>query len=445
MAYYNNDNVLTQKPLSVKELCERTSDTLSKLGTLLVAGEVSGLKVSTGGHYFFSLKDDENMFPCVVWKYSAKIMEGIKVGTQVLAEGDIRYAGKYGTMTFTIRSLSPTGAGKLIAEQEARKKRYQMLGWFNSDIKKPLPKYIRHIGVVTSPTGAVIHDLLDVLGRRAPNISVTIFPCPVQGTGSEAVIASRIRQADAYGGLDCIIVMRGGGSIEDLAPFSTDEVVQAIHQANTPIISAVGHENDISLSDLVADVSAGTPSIAGEMISQEHVRRRDTYQVLVSSLDTHMNMRLTMARSRFKGSAGIDGLLSVKVSQAKLRLANASHLEDRLRKGVDTTTYTLARLSDDIHTNIVRRMDSARARIQTTVHPAHILMEGRLQNARVRTAGAGQELDALNPLSILTRGYSMVTDGNGRVLTDPTMVKPGDKINITTGGGKIGAVVENIE
>ena len=445
MAYYNNDNAFTKKPLSVKELCERTSDILTDLGTLLVAGEVSGLSVSSSGHYFFSLKDDDNTFPCVVWKSCSEIMKGIDSGTQVLAEGDVRYSGKYGKMTFTIRKMSPTGAGKLLAEQQARKRRYQMLGWFNPDIKKPLPKYIRHIGVVTSPTGAVIHDLLDVLGRRAPNISVTIFPCPVQGTGSETVIASRIRQADAYGGLDCIIVMRGGGSIEDLAPFSTDEVVQAIHLASTPVISAVGHESDTSLSDLVADVSAGTPSIAGELVSKETVRRRDTYRSLADTLDTNMRMRLSEARTTLTGNAGIDGLLSVKVGQAKLRLANASHLEDRLRKGVDMTAYTLAHLSDDIHASIVRRMDSALTRIRATAHPARILMEGRLQNAVVHTAGAGQELDALNPLSILTRGYSMVTDGNGRVLTDPTMVKPGDKINITTGGGRIGAVVENIE
>lgn len=444
MENYYNCSSNKKKPISVKDLCDRTDEALTDLGTVLVAGEVSGLSRSPAGHCYFSMKEGDYMVPCTVWASRAHIMKGVESGTQIEAEGNVRYSGKYGKLSFSITDITPTGVGKLLAEQEARKKRYQLLGWFDAQYKKRLPDHIRHIGVVTSPTGAVIRDLLDVLDRRAPNISVTVFPCPVQGVGAETVIASRIRQADVYGGLDCLIVMRGGGSIEDLAPFSTDEVVKAIHEASIPVVSAVGHETDWSLSDYVADVRAGTPSIAGEMISAPAVKRRDTYRSVVTALDTNIRMKMAEARSKMIGVSRIDDILSVKIGQATLRLANASRLEDRLYKSVDMTTYTLARLGDDIQSGMTKRLESTAMRLETLWHPAKIILDGRILNAWARLGGAEQELDALNPYSILERGYSMVTDGNGNVLTDPAKIKVGERINITTGKGRIGAVVETL-
>ncbi|MBQ0071727.1 MAG: exodeoxyribonuclease VII large subunit, partial [Spirochaetales bacterium] len=205
---------------------------------IVIKGEISGFRPSSSGHAYFDLKDRDASIPCCIFKSSLHGMFKFQNGDLVTATGRISLWEKTGKLSFIITKMVRQGDGELQALIEKRKLYYQNLGWFDPAIKKPLPENITKVGVVTSATGAVIHDILDVTRRRAPSLDIILFPCAVQGQGAEITIASRIRQANNFDACDVLIVGRGGGSAEDLAPFSEDDVIIAIHESHIPVISA---------------------------------------------------------------------------------------------------------------------------------------------------------------------------------------------------------------
>lgn len=438
MGYKQGDN-----PITVNELCNMTSKAVEALGTICVIGEISEQNRSSNGHNYFQLKGDGCRVYATVWANNAWIMKGITDGMEVMAKGTMNFSGKFNKLSLYVEEIKPVGAGKLALEQEIRKNKYLNMGWFDQSLKKPLPEDIRHIGVITSPSGAVIHDLWDVLTRNAPQISVSVFPCMVQGVGAETTIASQIRNADTYG-FDLIVVMRGGGSPEDLAPFSTDEVIQAIHYAKTTIISAVGHESDNPLSDLVADIRAGTPSIAGEMICRPTMQRRNSLRAISAEIEAGMKGRLSNAMMRLAAVQNLESTLKYLAAKSEKRLAEASDLETRLKNKVVNVKMNMMGLGDDLDRQMKLRLDRTHQRLIHYDAEAGPLIKARLATEKGRCSGAFRELDVLNPLSILGRGYSMVRTLDGHVITTPQDISLGDTIKITTGGGEIVAAVTGV-
>ena len=294
MAY---DDLTT--PLSVSEVNSLIKGTLDEsFYQIMVKGEISGFRPSPSGHAYFDLKDNDSALPSVVFRSSLLTMPRFKNGDLVIASGRISLYEKTGKLSFIITKLTNAGDGELQALLEKRKQYYQNLGWFDLDKKKPLPKDIKTLGIVTSATGAVFHDILDVTRRRAPSLNIVLFPCSVQGKGAEETIASRIRQANNFENVDVLIVGRGGGSQDDLSCFSTDEVIEAIHYSKIPIISAVGHEVDWALSDYCADVRAGTPSIAAEMVTKDIFERRNRLSNAKNTMHLLMEKKILQEKEK---------------------------------------------------------------------------------------------------------------------------------------------------
>ncbi|MBX9744744.1 MAG: exodeoxyribonuclease VII large subunit, partial [Chlamydiales bacterium] len=259
------------KILSVSELTQEIKKQLeTKLGTVSVRGEVINLKMQTSGHLYFTLKDAEAQVSAVLFKGASKGLTKLpQEGNQVMIQGEITVYPPRGSYQILVRAIQYQGEGELLAKLHMRKKQMQALGYFDPQRKKKLPPFPKTIGVITSPTGAVIQDILQILERRHSGFHLVLFPVKVQGEGAKEEIAKAIHSFNKYKLADVLIVGRGGGSLEDLWAFNEEEVVQAILQSHIPVISAVGHETDFSLSDFVADVRAPTPSAAAELVISE--------------------------------------------------------------------------------------------------------------------------------------------------------------------------------
>ncbi len=255
-------------PESVGDLTLRIRDTLeTKFPDVWVVGEISNLKTGPSGHIFFSLKDAQAAIRCVIWKSAAgRMAREVADGVEVEVRGHIGVFEKQGSYQIYVSSLRPRGVGALEVAFRQLKERLEKEGLFDPARKRPLPKSPRRIGVVTSPTGAVIRDIINILGRRWPAAEIVLAPARVQGEGAAAEIARGIENLNRLGRIDVMIVGRGGGSLEDLWPFNEEIVARAIYASAVPVVSAVGHETDFSISDFVADVRAPTPSAAAELV-----------------------------------------------------------------------------------------------------------------------------------------------------------------------------------
>ncbi|NCC66303.1 MAG: exodeoxyribonuclease VII large subunit, partial [Spirochaetia bacterium] len=356
-----------QVDLTVTELTQLIKRTLEEgFYALRVTGEISNFRPSSTGHWFFTLKDSSCaisavMFKSVTWKVGFLPKEGDKV--TVLGSLDVY--GSRGTYQIKCESMEKSGSGDILALLEKRKQRYAELGYFDQKCKKPIPKQISTVGVVSSPTGAALRDILNILHRRAPSLSVLVLPATVQGESAAQSIARRIRQANELLLCDILIVGRGGGAIEDLLPFSEDEVIQAIHDSEIPVISAVGHEIDFTISDFVADMRAPTPSAAAELVSQGFLDILHNIKTIQSSLIKEMLYRINIASQQVKqwGSASLQRSVLAIMERREYLLANAdNNLQQELKQ--------------------------------------------RLAICLGRYEIATRELQALNPLAILARGYT---------------------------------------
>ena len=368
-------------PITVSELTSRIKQTLERgFSEVALQGEISNLSRPRSGHVYLNLKDDSAQIRAVLWKSDAqKLVFDLADGLAVTVWGKISVYAPRGDYQITIRKIEPEGIGALELAFRQTVARLQAEGLFEEERKKPLPRYPRRVVVVTSPTGAAVRDLLQVTGRRWPLTEFLIAPAKVQGAGAAEEVADAIALANRVKGVDFIIVTRGGGSLEDLWAFNEEVVARAIAASRLPVISAVGHEVDITIADLVADVRALTPSEAGE-IAVPDVRE------VMQSLD-RLGGRLAQA-----GQGRID------LARQKLE-----RFKDRLSRGLE------------------RFLNDRRNRL------------GRL-------AGA---LEALSPLSVLSRGYSVTLKADGRKLVRSAAdVNPGDLIETILNEGRIISRVE---
>ena len=384
---------VSQVSSHIKESLE--SDPL--LMDLWVVGEVSGLRNSSAGHTYFSLKDRESLLRCVMFR-GMQGAELLSEGDSVSAHGKITFYTRGGTTDFMVDLAMPEGVGELALELERLKQKLAAEGLFETSRKRPLPRFPKRVGVVTSPTGAVFHDIQNVLQRRYPLAELVLSPTIVQGQEAAPRIAAALELLDRDGGCDVIIVGRGGGSLEDLWPFNEEVVARAIYACKTPVVSAVGHETDETIADYVADVRAPTPSAAAELVVP------DGYV---------LQQNLAMA------AATLHRLLNGLTSQRRSDLAA---LARRMETGLPDT-QTLRRRVDDIG-QLVQRAS-----------------ERLVQDGKIQVEGFSLRLRALDPAATLDRGFSIVElSDSGQVVTSAKQVSVGDALAITVADGSLAAI-----
>ena len=384
---------VSQVSAHIKESLE--SDPL--LTDLWIVGEVSGLRASSAGHTYFSLKDRESLLRCVMFK-GQQGAELLTEGDSISAHGRITFYTQRGTTDFMVDLAMPEGVGELALELERLKQKLAAEGLFEASRKRQLPRFPKKVGVVTSATGAVFHDIQNVLGRRYPLVELVLSPTVVQGPDAAPKIAAALELLDREGGCDVIIVGRGGGSLEDLWPFNEEVVARAIYACKTPVVSAVGHETDETIADYVADVRAPTPSAAAELVVPDaYVLRRD----------------LTVAAAKFYRLA---------MDQNAGRRSQVAAVQRLMERGLPDT-QDLRRRVDDVG----RVVQSASSRL---------LLESKRQ-----VDGLSQRLRALDPVATLGRGFSIVQlPDTWQVVSSVKQVSEGDALEITVTDGSLQAV-----
>jgi exodeoxyribonuclease VII large subunit len=397
-----------------KERCYSVSEITSLIRELLegalfsitVEGEISNFRPSSTGHLYFSLKDEQSVLSAVMFKnrtfgLSFKPADGMVVR----ASGNISVYAKRGTYQLICESLVKAGEGELLALLEKRKARLAALGLFDRERKKPLPLFPARVAVVTSPTGAAIRDILRVLKRRNAGLNLVILPSAVQGEGAAEAIARQIRRANEVEMGDVLIVTRGGGSLEDLLPFYEESVVQAIADSRIPVISAVGHEIDTTLTDLVADVRAPTPSAAAEMVSASRLE---------------LSAQLAAIRN------GITEALQSRVERIRLLLSQFT--PDNLVRNFQIYVQPYA-----------LEVEEAREQLK-------IVMERLLVPSRHRLDLLSQVMVSNSPLAVLQRGYAVVSnEKTGQVLMTSRQVEAEDMVQIRLHQGRLRAAVKEKE
>ena len=364
---------------------------------LEVFGEVSGFKFS-GPHAYFTLKDKNSQLSCVCF-YAAKTYNP-KDGESVIVRGNLDYYLKGGRLSLQVSDIKPVGQGLLFLEFERLKAKLEKEGLFAAEHKKPIPKYAKNVLVITSKTGAVIRDIVTTVRRKNPVLNIVVKDVRVQGEGAGHDIAAVLKRVDALNS-DAIIIARGGGSLEDLAPFYDEELVRAVYDMNTPVISAVGHETDFSLCDFVADARAATPTAAGELIAYD-------YYALADCVRQDMQRLCDCALRAYKNAS-----VKAQICFGKLKGAANTFYAGRARK--------VERLIESAKSSVVRKLDLADA----------------------RTEKAMDALDKLSPLKTLKRGYFRLQVGADTV-GSVANVKVGDDIVATGGDGIIKAKVKEV-
>ncbi len=373
------------------------------MNKIYVKGEVSNCKYHPTGHIYFTLKDETGALAAVMFAGNRKgLTFPMKNGDNVIALGSITVYERDGKYQLYAREILLDGAGLLYQKFEALKRELDEMGMFAQEYKQPIPKYAKRIGIVTASTGAAIRDIQNIAGRRNPYVQLILYPALVQGEGAAPSIVKGIQTLDALG-VDVIIAGRGGGSMEDLWAFNEESVARAIFTCQTPIISAVGHETDFTIADFVADLRAPTPSAAAELA---------VYDL------RELTERLTLCRLNLNRLLG-------------------DHL-DACQEKIKQYQRTLQMLRPENRLNDKRQYC---ADLQTRMQE---LMERKIMEARHRMQLGAQTLDGLSPIKKLTQGYSVVTDSNGKSVTDTTVIKPGDDLTIHVLNGEIDAKVSAV-
>lgn len=395
---------MEQQILSITQINEyirSRMDADPMLGSVAVRGEISNYKMYPSGHHYFTLKDEGGALKCVMFKGSAmRLRFRPENGMKVIAMGKISVFPRDGAYQLYCATMTMDGIGDLYAAFEQLKVKLAQQGLFDQAHKKPLPKYPGVIGIVTSSAGAAVHDMLRILKKRYPLTQVRLFPVRVQGVEAPAEIAGAIRYANRYALADLLIVGRGGGSIEDLWAFNDERVAQAIYASQVPVISAVGHEPDVTISDFVADLRAATPSNAAELGVPDQDALRQQLDSIHSAMATILLRQLRASRQQLKSLAESPALRS-PTGYFNQRRQNIELLKNRLLAAQ------------------VQQLESKKRRFVE-------------QTAR---------LDAMSPLKVLTRGYAMAQTQDGTVLRSVKQVELGERIAISVSDGVLSATV----
>ena len=440
-----------QHILQISELTKKVRFILeSELNTVWLTGEISNFIAASSGHWYLSLKDAKSQVKCAMFKGSnsrVRLTTGKKPvnGQQVLVRAKVSLYEPRGDFQLIIEHMEDAGAGLLRQQYEQLKNKLNAQGYFDLANKKPIPQHIQCVGIVTSPTGAAVKDILTVLKRRNPNIKAIIYPALVQGDYAQADICYAINQANSRKECDVLIVGRGGGSLEDLWPFNEESVVQAIYQSILPVISAVGHEIDTTLSDYVADLRAATPSAAAELVSndtnellnkvimlkQRLLKAQQTNHIHIHNKYLYLQHRLSQVHPE---------------QQLQQQQQKADELSLRLHKVItrhiqhtqDKPAQLKQRLLQQSPLKVIATHQLHRHQNEQRIIQA---MQHTIANKSENFVHVIEQLQLVSPLATIARGYSVARDINHKVITKITQVKPNDEINIQLSDGHINAKV----
>jgi exodeoxyribonuclease VII large subunit len=437
--------------LTVSDVSERIKIVLEDtFFDIWVEGELSNLRLPSSGHMYLTLKDERSQLRAVLFKMQRRYLRfDPKDGMSVIARGRIALYEPRGEYQLVIDYMEPKGVGALQVAFEQLKARLAQAGFFDPARKRPLPMLPRAIGVVTSPTGAAIHDMLQILRRRFANLQVCLYPVRVQGDGAAEEIARGVEALNRYPGIDVIIVARGGGSLEDLWAFNEETVARAIYASAIPVISAVGHEIDYTIADFVADVRAPTPSAAAELVIRHKAELHAELQVAAQRLERAMSHRLDAMRARLEACRQRRVLkdpwaplrtLEQRLDELGARLVRAIHTQVRLsQEGLERCEAAVTHLSPLLQVGLGRERLTALER-RLIAAQASGIRRGREDLERLMAT-----LQALSPLAVLARGYSICRHrSDGQVIREAQAVTPGTPIAITLWQGSLQCTVDAV-
>lgn len=397
--------MIARRALSVSELTTYLKKVLTAdpfLQQVWVRGEVSNLRQPASGHRYFTLKDEQASLRCVMFgRQAGRLRFRLADGLQVVAGGQIDVYARDGQYQLYVQQVYPAGAGEIFLSLQDLKNRLEQEGLFAAAHKRPLPTWPRKVGLVTSPTGAAVRDMISIIQRRCPQVEIILSPCAVQGLEAPAEICAAIDHLCRWG-VDVLIVGRGGGSWEELSAFNDEAVVRAVAGAGVPVVSAVGHETDYTLTDLAADVRAPTPSAAAEMVVPNAGEVMAAVKTLAERLQRAMAMNLEQRRARLEQLA---------VHPA---LTRPQRYLDNLRQDVDRAD---------------QRLRGA--------------MQLFLERKRQAWSGMAGQLENLNPLAVLRRGYAVCKNNAGEVITKAATVQEGEEVEVLLSQGKLDCQVRS--
>jgi len=420
-----------------------------EMGQVWISGEISNFTQPSSGHWYFTLKDDTAQVRCAMFRNSnRRVTFRPQHGQQVLVRANITLYEPRGDYQIIVESMQPAGEGLLQQKYEQLKAKLSAEGLFDQQYKQPLPAPAHCVGVVTSKTGAALHDILHVLKRRDPSLPVIIYPTSVQGDDAPGQIVRAIELANARRECDVLIVGRGGGSLEDLWSFNDERVARAIFASAIPVVSAVGHETDVTIADFVADLRAPTPSAAAEVVSRNQLELLRQLQNGQQRLEMAMDYFLAERTRRFTQ-------LQHRLHQQhpQLRLARQQTVLERLRQRMNVALEGQLKRATLRQQRVAQRLNQqnpqpkiyrAQTRIQQLEYRLAENLRARLSSTRERFGNAVTHLEAVSPLSTLARGYSVTTATDGKVLKQTQQVKAGDVLTTRLSDGWVESEVKGV-
>ncbi len=430
----------------VQHVCEQVEQ---EHADIWVEGEISNYRPAPSGHLYFTLKDADAQLPVVLFRRQAQLLRfKPEDGLHVLVRGRVSVYAQRGQLQLVGETIEPVGAGSLQLAFEQLKERLKAEGLFDTARKRPLPTFPRTVGIVTSPTGAVIRDFLNIVGRRHAGLNVIVCPAAVQGEQAPGELESALTGLNASGLVDVIVVARGGGSLEDLSAFNSERVARAIVASTLPVVSAVGHETDFTIADFVADLRAPTPSAAAELITEAQHRVAERVETLANRLERATRFQLLHARQV---------LDNVPLDRAERRFTAILH---RLSQRLDDLGFRaeasmsglvrarqreVAELAADVLHHEPRQM---LARMRERLGVGATRLERSLERTLQRWVAQLDALDArlrsLSPLAVLERGYALVLNGDGAVIRSATQVAQGDHVRTRLSDGEFSSTVDEV-
>lgn len=420
-----------------------------EMGQVWISGEISNFSQPSSGHWYFTLKDDTAQVRCAMFRNSnRRVTFRPQHGQQVLVRANITLYEPRGDYQIIVESMQPAGEGLLQQQYEQLKHRLTTEGLFEQQYKKSLPSPARQVGVITSKSGAALHDILHVLKRRDPSLPIVIYPTSVQGADAPAQIVRAIELANQRAECDVLIVGRGGGSLEDLWSFNDERVARAIFASQIPVVSAVGHETDVTIADFVADLRAPTPSAAAEIVSRNQLELLRQIQSQQTRMEMALDYYLAQRTQRFTR-------LQHRLQQQhpQLRLARQQTALERLQQRLSVAMESKLRRSGQQQQRLAQRLNQqqpqarihrAQTRIQQLEYRLSQVLTARLNSTRQRFGTALAQLEAVSPLATLARGYSVTTATDGKVLKKAKQVKSGDTLTTRLEDGWVESQVTGI-
>ncbi|MDX5364105.1 MAG: exodeoxyribonuclease VII large subunit [Pseudazoarcus pumilus] len=440
------DPPASDAPLSVSALNRQARALLERGFPLLrVVGEVSNLARPASGHLYFTLKDENAQVRCTMWRNRAQTLHfRLDNGMRVEARASVTLYEPRGDFQLAIDGLRADGTGNLFETFLKLKQKLEAEGFFDAALKRVLPRYPRRIGVVTSPAAAAWQDVLAALARRAPGIDVVLYPAPVQGDSAPAQLAQAVETASSrarHDHIEALLVVRGGGSLEDLWAFNDEALARAIRRCAVPVISGVGHETDFTIADFAADLRAPTPTAAAELVSAGYHAAALELEALQRGLTRAFEQRLATATQRLDRAA-------LRLIHPRERLARAGEHVGRLGQTLSQALQRRMEREQVRSSALATRLRTARPRLADTASLQRRLAE-RLQLAAARITAPRQErlealaarLEALSPAATLARGFSITRDGDGCIVRDAATLTPGQALSIELAEGRIDAEV----